>query len=138
LMGIVLNALGRPEEAIPLLDKALRLDPCSSVLASRLYVLGYSHLLFEHVDEAIDLLRRARAANPRLHYVHLYLAGALGLKGDIEEAKLELAESIRLKPEYDTVKRIADGAARLSSPKGWALREKTLHVGLRNAGMPEE
>jgi hypothetical protein len=58
----------------------------------------------------------------------------LGLKGDIDEAKLELAEAIRLKPEYNTLKRYVAGTPWVTDPKGWALREKTLHAGLRNAG----
>ena len=62
----------------------------------------------------------------------------MGLKRDIEEAKLELAESIRLKPGYNSLKRYAAGVPWVGNPKGWALREKTLNVGLRNAGMPDE
>ena len=137
-VAIVLTFLGRPEEAIPLIEKALRLDPLSPYLADRLWALGYAHLLLGHVDEAIDFLRRARAANPRLYYVHLSLAGALGLKGEIEEARLELAESLRLNPEYDTLKRFAACVPWAGAPKGWTLREKTLNAGLRKAGMPEE
>jgi len=70
--------------------------------------------------------------------VHFALAGALGLKGDIEEAKLELVEAIRLKPEFNTLKRIVAGVPYFANPKGWALREKTINVGLRNAGLPDE
>jgi adenylate cyclase len=136
-MGIMLNFLGRPEEAIPLLEKALRLDPRSPNLTIPLENLGYV-LLLGHVDEAIDFLRRSWAANPRPYYVHMHLAGALGLKGDIVDAKQELAESIRLKPEYNTLKRYAAGVPWVSNPKGWALRERTLNAGLRKAGLPEE
>jgi adenylate cyclase len=94
--------------------------------------------MLEHVDEAIDLLRRARGENPGLYYVHFALAGALGLKGDIEEAKQELADAIRLKPEFDTLKRVVADVPYLANPKGWALREKTINIGLRNAGLPDE
>jgi hypothetical protein len=44
-------------------------------------------------------------ANPRLWYTHLYLAGALGLRGDLDEARAELAESLRLKPDTDSFAR---------------------------------
>ena len=137
-MGIVLTYLGRPEEAIPYIEKSIQLNPRAPSLATRLWALGYAHLLLGHIDEAINLLRRARAENPRLFYVHFALAGALGLKGDIEEAKLELAEAIRLKPEYNTLKRIVAGVPDLTNPKVWALREKTINIGLRNAGLPDE
>jgi tetratricopeptide (TPR) repeat protein len=136
--AIILNYLGRPEEAIPLIEKSLRLDPLTPKLAARLWTLASSHLLLGHVDQAIDLLRRARASNPQLYYVHMYLAGALGLKGDVDEAKLELAESIRLRPEFNNLKRYAAGVPWTGDPRGMNLREKTLIAGLRNAGMPEE
>jgi adenylate cyclase len=137
-MGMVLTNLGRPDEAIPHIEKSIQLNPRAVGLATRLYALGYAHLMLGHVDEAIDILRRARAENPGLNYVHFALAGALGLKGDIEEAKLELVEAIRLKPEFNTLKRIVAGVPYFANPKGWALREKTINVGLRNAGLPDE
>jgi tetratricopeptide (TPR) repeat protein len=92
---------------------------------------------FGHVDQAVDLLRRARAANPRFWYIHYWLAGALGLKDELDEARVALAESIRLNPEVNSLAR-----QRASHPWGtaqyWALYEKTMNVGLRRAGLPEE
>jgi adenylate cyclase len=137
-MGIVLSLLGQPEEAIPYIEKSIQLNPRAPSLATGLWALGYAHLLLGHIDEAIKLLKRARAENPGLSYVHFALAGAMGLKGDIEEARLELAEAIRLKPEFNTLKRIVAGAPDLTNPKYWALREKTINIGLRNAGLPDE
>src|SRR5258708_38963667 len=95
-MGIALTYLGRPEEAIPLDEKALRLDPRSRNLAGYLWALGYTHLMLGHVHEAIALLRPARCANPRVYYVHMSLAGASRLRADIHEAKRELAYSPKL------------------------------------------
>ena len=46
------------------------------------------------MDKAADLLRTARAENPRVYFFHIYLAGALGLRGDIDEARAALTESI--------------------------------------------
>jgi tetratricopeptide (TPR) repeat protein len=137
-MGMVLTNLGRPVEATPQIEKSIQLNPRAVALATRLYALGYAHLMLGHVDKAINLLRQARAENLGLFYVHFALAGALGLKGDLEEAKLELTEAIRLKPEYNTLKRYTAGTPWVTDPKGWALRDKTLNVGLRNAGMPDE
>jgi tetratricopeptide (TPR) repeat protein len=94
------------------------------------------HLLLGHVDQAIDLLRKARAENPRSFVFHLWLAGALGFKGDLDDARAALAEAIKLKPEMNSLKQM-----RASSPGNSdyvALREKTFYVGLRRAGMPEE
>jgi hypothetical protein len=90
------------------------------------------------VDEAIDLLTQARSANPRLYFVRLILAAALGLKGDVERAKLELVEHLKLKPEINCIKGLAVAHPWVTHPEGMALREKTVHIGLRRAGMPDE
>jgi adenylate cyclase len=100
--------------------------------------LGVCHQLLGHVDEAVDLLRKARAANPRIYVFHLHLAGALGLKGDIEEAKAALAESIKLKPEVNSLARWRAYRPALKNPAYRALAEKTVDVGLRRAGFPDE
>jgi tetratricopeptide (TPR) repeat protein len=88
------------------------------------------------VDQAIDLLRKVRAENPRSFVFHLWLAGALGFKSDLDEARTALAEAIRLKPEMNSLKQL--GASSPGNSDYGALREKTFYVGLRRAGMPEE
>jgi adenylate cyclase len=136
-LGMLLMWLGRPEEGIPLDWKAIRLDPHGPAIAPYYWALGYSHLLLDRVDEAIDLLRKARAANPRFWFIHLALAGALGLKGDLDEAKAALAEAIKLRPEVSSMARYR---AQLpwGNPQYWALYEKTVEAGLRRAGLPDE
>ena len=100
--------------------------------------LGLCHLLLGHVDQAIDLIRKARADNPRTYLFHLWLAGALGLKGDLDEAKAALAESLKIKPEINSFAAQRANAPALANPPHWALREKTLNVGLRRIGFPDE
>jgi adenylate cyclase len=100
--------------------------------------LGLSRLYLGHLDEAIDLLRKARAANPRVSVVHLCLAGALGFRGNVDEARAALAEAIKLKPELDSLARWRMYRPWETNPQHWALREKTLNVGLRRAGFPNE
>ena len=90
------------------------------------------------VDEAIDLLKKARNANPRPYFIHLWLAGALGLKGDLDDAKASLAEALKLKPETNSFAAQRANAPWLAYPPHWALREQTLNVGLRRIGFPEE
>jgi tetratricopeptide (TPR) repeat protein len=136
-LGMNTMFLGRPEAAIPYIEKAIRLDPHGPAIAPYYWALGYSHLLLDQVDEAIDLLRRARTANPRFWFIPLALASALGLKGNLEEAKTVLAEVIKLKPEVNSLARWRD-----ENPVGdrdyWALWEKTAAAGLRRAGFPDE
>jgi TolB-like protein/Tfp pilus assembly protein PilF len=137
-LGTALMWLGEPEAGIPYIEKAIRLNPHDPNIEGYYWGLGMSHLLLGHVDEAIEFFTKARAANPRMYYVHFELAGAFGLKGDVDEAKASLAESLKLKPEINSLAALRAYVPWLTNPKGWALREKTANVGLRRAGLPEE
>jgi adenylate cyclase len=90
------------------------------------------------VDEATDLLRKSRAANPRLWYVHLRLAGALGLRGDLDEARAAVAEAIKLKPDVNSLARLRAYRPFETNPQFMALAQNTLYVGLRRAGFADE
>jgi|SRR6516162_2956193 tetratricopeptide (TPR) repeat protein len=136
LLAITLAWLGEPEAGIPHLEKAIRLSPRDPFVANSYRALAECHLLLGHVDQAIDLLRRARAANPRWYAIPLWLAGALGLKGELDEARALLAEAIKLRPEMNSLAQAR--AINPRSPRYWALREKTVNDGLRRAGFPDE
>jgi tetratricopeptide (TPR) repeat protein len=100
--------------------------------------LGTCYLLLGRLDEAIDVLKKARAANTRLWFPHFYLAGAFGLEGDLDEAKLALAEATKLNPAITSLARLRDQNPWLANPRYWALQDETLNVGLRRAGLPED
>jgi TolB-like protein/class 3 adenylate cyclase len=135
-LGMTLMYLGQPEAAIPHIERAIRLNPYDPNIGNYFLPLGLCHLFLDHVDEAINLLRKARAANPRLYYLHLHLAGALGLHGDVDEAKTALAEGVKLKPDSNS---LAGWRALFpwGNPQYGALLEKTVAAGLRRAGMAE-
>ena len=137
-LGPALMFLGQPEAGIPHIEKSIRLDPRYPNMAIRYWGLGACHLLLGHVDEAIDLLRKARAGNPRLYYVHFWLAGALGLNGELDEARAELADSLKLNPETNSLRRFRALNPFVINPQHRALEEKTLDIGLRRAGFPDE
>jgi TolB-like protein/DNA-binding winged helix-turn-helix (wHTH) protein/class 3 adenylate cyclase/predicted ATPase len=135
-LGVTLMYLGRPEVAIPYIEKSIALNPRDSNLGGYCWALGSCHLLLGHVDQAIDLLRTARAQNPRFWYIHAALAGALGLTDDLDEAKAALTDAIKLRPEINSLAQWRTLAPWNTNPQYWALREKTLNVGLRRAGLP--
>jgi adenylate cyclase len=135
-LGLTLMGLGQPEAAIPYIEKALLLDPRGINFNISYLYLGRCHLLLGHVNEAIELLNKSRAANPGYWITHLWLAGAFGLRGDLDEAKAALAEGIKLKPDINSMARW--GAYGMINPQYSALRAKTVDIGLRRAGMPEE
>jgi Tfp pilus assembly protein PilF len=137
-LGQTLIFLGQPQAAIPQIEKAIRLNPYDPNVASFYWCLGMCHLLLGDADQAIELLLKARASNPSLFYVYLWLAGAFGLKGDVLEAKNALAEALTLKPEINSLARLREYQPWITNPPYWALREKTVNIGLRRAGFPEE
>jgi tetratricopeptide (TPR) repeat protein len=138
-LGWTLIAQGRPEAAIPYFQKGIRLDPHSPFLFLSHAGLGNCQLLLGHVDEAVDALQRARAANPRIYYIHLLLAAALGLREDTDGAKAALAEFLKLKPELNSLAKIRAAFPEYNgNPRAVALGEKTTGLGLRRAGLPEE
>jgi TolB-like protein/class 3 adenylate cyclase/Tfp pilus assembly protein PilF len=130
--------LGRPQEGIPYIENAIRLNPHDPDIGTFYYALAHCHLLLGHVDQAINLFRKSIAANPQQWYVHLNLAAALGLRGDLDEARAELAESLRLKPDMNSLAAESAAYPFLNNPDYRALAEKTVNLGLRRAGFPDE
>jgi TolB-like protein/class 3 adenylate cyclase len=101
-LGITLLIQGNPEAGVPYLEKAIKLDPRSPFIFVSYANLAGCHLFLGRTDEAVNLYRKARALNPGIWYTHIVLAGALGLRGDIDEAKGEIAETLKLKPDANS------------------------------------
>ena len=137
-LGVTLIYLGAPAAAIPLGEKRIRLNPNDPNIALAYWSIGLAHLLQGQSGEAIDWLTKACAANPRVYYFYLDLAAAQALKGNQAEARAALAESLKLKPEINSMKRQLARWAYANNPAYRAMAEKTIDAGLRKAGMPEE
>jgi hypothetical protein len=60
--------------------------------------------------------------NPQRQH-ELRLAGTLGLKGDIDEARAALTESIKIRPEIISLARWREYSPWMTNPEHWALRE---------------
>jgi adenylate cyclase len=139
--GITNLYLGHPEVALPYFEKWLRIDPQGPQSYNAYTWLGVTHLLLSQPKEAIDFLRKALAAGAFSPSLHLLLAAAYGLKGDIDEAKLSLAEFFKRVPERKSIAAVRASEASLpytGRDEYVALREKTTYAGLRRAGMPDE
>jgi tetratricopeptide (TPR) repeat protein len=130
-LGSTLVQMGRPEAAIPYIEKSIRLSPHDPFIAANYSWLGMCHTLLGHPDQASELLRKAWTANPRHASYRFWLAGALGLKGDLYDAKAAIAEAIKLSPEIDTIERFRASTPFAADPAYRALRDKTLEAGLR-------
>jgi tetratricopeptide (TPR) repeat protein len=137
-LGVTRLYRGEPEGGIAPLEQAIRLAPDGPNLAIAYWALGTCQLLSGRVDQAIDLLQTASAADHRLWVPYFYLAAAYGLRGDLDKAKSALAESIRLKPAIRSLTRMQAENRWLTDPRYQALQVKTLNVGLRRAGFPDQ
>ena len=73
---------GSIEEAIPLVEQAIRLSPRDPDARRLVSQIGLVHLLQSRTDEAIVWLEKARGANPAHPDVRANLASAYALKGE--------------------------------------------------------
>jgi adenylate cyclase len=135
-LGLTLIYLGQPGAGIPPIQKAARLGPYDSSTPAAFSALAHAHLLLGEIEPAIEFARKARARKPAVYIPHMLLAAALALHAELDEAAAALVEGIRLRPQFYSL-------ARLRAYTTWgnsryrALREKTVDLGLRRAGMPE-
>jgi TolB-like protein/Tfp pilus assembly protein PilF len=130
---------GWVEEAILLLEQAIRVSSRDIYVALWHNWMGQAHLLQSRADKAIEWFEKARRANAGSPSVHAALASAYALGGDTERAALELAEARKLssRDRFSSITRLSTlGYFGLRQTR--ALFEATYFVGLRKAGMPEE
>jgi adenylate cyclase len=129
--------LGEPEACIAQAEKSMRLSPRDPQVWQAYAQLGVCHLVLNNADLATDYLIKALAAAPQIWWAHLYLAGALGLKGDLDAGRASLAESLKLKPEIDSIVHFISRKPWYSSPKHMEQLEHTVIEGWRRLGFPE-
>jgi TolB-like protein/tetratricopeptide (TPR) repeat protein len=138
-LGFCKLGTGPLEQAIALMEQAMRLSPRDARIGIWCYVIGRAHLLQSRTDEAILWLERARRAYPQSALTHAFLASAYALKNQVELASAELAEARRrsIDDRYSSIA-CFKASTPYGVPKIRALHEATFFTGLRKAGMPEE
>jgi len=125
--------LGRPEQGLEPLRKAMRLSPRDPDLANWQMFLGAAYLHLQRDDEAVHWLTKSVALSPRDSFTRLFLSSALALTGQPTEAKLELDELLRLKPDF-TLSYFK--SLELSDNPTFRLQRERIYQGLRQAGLP--
>lgn len=130
---------GPMEEAIPLVEEAIRLSPRDPVMGIWYMLIGQAHLLQSRIVEAIIWLEKARNAMPAHPSIRAYLASACAHNGETERAAAELAEARGLVADdrYSSIGRLK-AVGYFGAPKVRGLYEATFFAGLRTAGVPEE
>ncbi|MEE9612587.1 MAG: adenylate/guanylate cyclase domain-containing protein [Desulfatiglandales bacterium] len=99
-LGDILSWAGRPQEAIEYLKKAMRLDPAQPFWY--FWFLGHAYFLLGQHEEAIETLKRALNRNPDFWVAHVYLAASYSELGRQEEARAEVSEVVRLRPQISS------------------------------------
>ncbi len=101
-MGWVLRCAGRPEESIPWLKKAERVNPISQV--TLFDALGRAYFLAGRYEEAIAEYKTAVKLDPEFRDAHIGLAATYAMLGRKEESRTEASEILRIEPSFSIKK----------------------------------
>ena len=126
-LAFTLRYSGRPEEAIALYKKAIRLNPIPPVWY--LWGLGFSYFMLGQYEEAIAELRKALHRAPDSQFSHIVLAATYSELGREEEACAAVAEVLRINPKFSL-----EQWAKTHMYKNQADLDRTVEA-LRKAGL---
>jgi adenylate cyclase len=88
----------RPEEAIPLLQKAIRLNPNANPIT--FVNFGYALLMTGRFEEAVSAFKKALQRAPDHPLAHIGLGATYSLMGREKEARAEAEEILRINPKF--------------------------------------
>ncbi len=126
----VLTVIGRPEEAIPLQEKAIRLNPLGP--APFYGDLGLSLRLTGRFEEAVVFYKKAIKRAPKDFWFHAHLAIIYIMMGRDEDARAEAAEVLQINPKFSV-----EWFAKTTTLKDRSVVDKSSDA-LRKAGLPEK
>jgi adenylate cyclase len=129
--GEVLVYAGEPARAIEAIERHMRSDPFYVPLAPGF--LGLAHYMLKRYSQALPLLQECVSRMPNSRPGHCWLAATYAQLGNIEKARAEAAEALRIEPKYT----LEGTQARLSGSYKRKQDAKHLVDGLRKAGLPE-
>jgi adenylate cyclase len=125
--GVALAHSGRPEEAIPLLHKAIRMNPFAP--GSFLFYLSVACSMVGRFDEAVEQAKKAVERDPKSQFPYLALAFACILAGREEEGRAAAAEVPKINPKFSL-----EQYARTRVYRDRSFVERTVEA-LRKAGL---
>ena len=125
--GMSLHYGGRPEEAIPVLQRAIRLNPLGE--AGSFMNLGHAYRVMGRFEEAVLEYKKSLQRSPDNFFAHLSLAATYSMMGREEEARAEAAEVLRLNPKFSV-----DAYAKRLMFKDQSTTDKFIDA-LRKAGL---
>ena len=125
--GILHIYTGEPMQAVPYIERAMRLDP--TIPSQYLHFLGTAYLVAGDYEAAAKMFRDRIAANPHTDLSRGLLASALGHLGKAEEARRVWQELKDINPRYS----LPDHIGRL--PFKDAADAERIAAGVRKAGL---
>jgi len=128
-LGLVLNAAGKPEEAINVLKNAIHLNPITP--GWYLCRLGDAYRLTRQYEKAFQQYKEAIQQEPDDMISHLNLALCYVKLGQKADAHAEANEVLRINPKFS-----AESYAKHNPLKDEASK-KLFIDGMRKAGLPE-
>jgi adenylate cyclase len=93
-----LTYVGRPEEAIPLFLKAIRLNPLAP--STYFQVFGHALRITGRFEEAVSAYKKALQRAPNSITAHIALVATYSMMGREKEARAEAAEVLRINPKF--------------------------------------
>jgi adenylate cyclase len=129
ILGHMLTYIGRPEETIPLVEKAICLSPSDSRLFIWLPALAAAHYQLRHYDQAVEIGRRSWSLNRNWPVGLRYVVAGLAQLGRSEEAQIAVDELKRLDTDLASFERVARRLFHDAAPVDHILE------GLRRAGL---
>jgi tetratricopeptide (TPR) repeat protein len=105
-LAMAFRAVGRVEEALALLNKAVRLNPMPPDLY--LHEFGSCYRLMGRYDEAIAMLKRVLDRNPDYLTSRINLIATYVMSGKEEAARAEAMEVLRQSPDFSVERILKD------------------------------
>jgi adenylate cyclase len=134
--GGTLVYLGRFEDGIADVEKAIELSPRSPSRGMFYWIIGRARFFMGQYAEAVSWLQRSVRLWPNLWYNRLYLVSAYELSGNQTAARRALRAFDQAFPGYTMKSVIANERATPDKNALVIAGRRLFHDGLRRAGMP--
>jgi adenylate cyclase len=118
---------GRTEEAIPLFQKAIRLNPFGPSYLYQSFAIALR--VTGRFEEAVSAFKKAIQISPDSIIAHINLAATYSMMGREKEARAEAAEVLRINPKFSV-----DNWAKILPFKDQSETDKIINA-LRKAGL---
>ncbi len=103
MLALIYNHVGRSEEAVACVDRAMALDPLANDML--LHFQGQGLYQIGRYEDAIRVLKRRIERNPETDASRALLAAAYGQLGRVEEAREAWRGLMRVNPDYSVEQR---------------------------------